>query len=147
VVRFVMNEQDVQLGLRQPWVALGVDEPGEALDGPFAGELVHPRGFGSAPRLLGRYARDLKLFPVEEAVRKMTSLPARRMGLWDRGVLRPGMAADVTVFDPATVRDLATYEQPLRYAEGIEYVVVNGKVVLDAGRLTSERPGRILTRR
>ena len=147
VVRFVMNEEDVQLGLRQPWVALGVDEPGEATDGPFAGELVHPRGFGSAPRLLGRYARDLKLFPVEEAVRKMTSLPARRMRLWSRGVLRPGMAADVTVFDPATVSDLATYERPLRYAEGIEYVVVNGKVVLDAGRLTSERPGRVLTRR
>ena len=146
VVRFVMNEEDVQLGLRQPWVALGVDEPGQAVDGPFAGELVHPRGFGAAPRLLGRYARDLRLFPVEEAVRKMTSLPARRLGLWDRGVLRPGMAADLTVFDPATVRDLATYEQPLRYAEGIEYVVVNGKVVLDAGRLTSERPGRPLTR-
>ena len=77
----------------------------------------------------------------------MTSLPARRMRLWDRGVLRPGMAADVTVFDPATVSDLATYERPLRYAEGIEYVVVNGKVVLDAGRLTSERPGRVLTQR
>jgi dihydroorotase/N-acyl-D-amino-acid deacylase len=146
VVRFVMNEEDVQLGLRQPWVALGVDEPGQAVDGPFAGELVHPRGFGSAARMLGHYARDLNLFSLEEAVRKMTSLPARRMRLWDRGILRPGMAADVTVFDPATVRDLATYEDPLRYAEGIEYVVVNGKLVLDAGRLTAERPGRVLKR-
>jgi N-acyl-D-amino-acid deacylase len=145
VVRFVMNEDDVQLGLRQPWVALGSDEPGQALDGPFEGEMVHPRGFGAAPRLLGHYARDVKLFSIEEAVRKMTSLPARRMRLSDRGLLRPGMAADVTVFDPDSVRDLATYQRPLRYAEGIEYVVVNGKVVLDAGRLTAERPGRVLT--
>jgi dihydroorotase/N-acyl-D-amino-acid deacylase len=146
VVRFVMSEEDVQLGLRQPWVALGIDEPGQAVDGPFAGERVHPRGFGAAARLLGRYARDLNLFPVEEAVRKMTSLPARRMRLADRGLVRAGMAADLTVFDPASVRDLATYEQPLRYPQGVEYVVVNGRIVLDAGRLTAERPGRVLTR-
>src|SRR5258707_4230835 len=147
VVCFVMSEEDVQLGLRQRWVALGIDEPGQAVDGPFGEELVHARGYGAAPRLIGRYARDLKLFSVEEAVRKMTSLPARRMRLSDRGVLRPGMAADVTVFDPATIRDLATYERPLRYPEGVEYVIVNGKVVLDAGRLTDERPGRPLLRR
>jgi len=147
VVRFVMSEDDVQLGLRQPWVSLGIDEPGQAVDGPFAGELVHPRGFGAAARLLGHYARDLKLFAIEEAVRKMTSLPARRMHLWDRGILRPGMAADVVVFAPSKVRDVATYQQPLRYAEGIEYVVVNGKVVLDDGTLTAERPGRPLLRR
>jgi len=147
VVRFVMSEDGVQLGLRQPWVSLGIDEPGQAVDGPFAGELVHPRGFGAATRLLGHYARDLKLFSIEEAVRKMTSLPARRMHLWDRGVLRPGMVADVVVFDPNRVRDVATYQQPLRYAEGIEYVVVNGKIVLDAGTLTAERPGRPLLRR
>jgi len=146
VVRFVMSEEDVQLGLRQPWVALGIDEPGQAVDGPFAGQMVHPRGFGAAARLLGHYARDLKLFTVEEAVRKMTSLPARRMRLADRGLVRTGMAADLTVFDPASVRDLATYEQPLRYAQGIEYVVVNGRIVLDAGQLTAERPGRVLTR-
>ncbi|HEX4802337.1 MAG TPA: amidohydrolase family protein, partial [Myxococcaceae bacterium] len=84
------------------------------------------------------------LFTIEEAVRKMTSQPAQRLGLYDRGLLRPGMAADITVFDPATVRDLATYEEPLRYSEGIEYVAVNGKVVLDAGKMTKERPGRFL---
>jgi len=144
VIRFTMSEDDVQLGLRQPWVSLGIDAGGQAVDGPFAGDLTHPRAFGSATRLLGRYARDLHLFSVEEAVRKMTSQPAQRLGLYDRGLLRPGMAADVTVFDPATVRDLATYEDPLRYSEGIEYVIVNGKVVLDAGKLTRERPGRIL---
>ena len=134
----------MQLGLREPWISLGIDDAGQALDGPFEGQRGHPRGFGSAARILGHYSRDLHLFPVEEAVRKMTSQPAQRLGLYDRGLLRPGMAADITVFDPATVRDLATYDEPLRYSEGIEYVVVNGKVVLDAGKMTKERPGRFL---
>ncbi len=147
VIRFTMSEDDVQLGLKQPWVSLGIDAAGQAVDGPFAGDLTHPRTFGSAVRLLGHYARDLHLFSIEEAVRKMTSQPAQRLGLYDRGLLRPGMAADVTVFDPSSVRDLATYEDPLRYAEGIEYVIVNGKVVLDAGKMTLERPGRILKHR
>ncbi|TMB07259.1 MAG: D-aminoacylase [Deltaproteobacteria bacterium] len=146
VVRFVMSEDDVQLGLRQPWVSLGTDDPGQSTDGPFAKRRGHPRGFGSAPRLLGHYARDLKLFSVEEAVRKMTSLPARRVRLFDRGVLRPGMAADLVVFDPATVIDRATYADPSRYPEGIDVVIVNGKVVLDEGKLTAERPGRALRR-
>jgi N-acyl-D-aspartate/D-glutamate deacylase len=144
VVRFVMKEDDVRLGLKQPWVSLGIDDAGQAVDGPFAGERGHPRAFGSAARLLGHYARDLRLFSVEEAVRKMTSQPAQRLGLYDRGLLRPGMAADITVFDPATVRDRATYEDPLRYSEGIEYVIVNGRLVLDAGKMTSERPGRFM---
>jgi N-acyl-D-aspartate/D-glutamate deacylase len=106
--------------------------------------LTHPRAFGSAARWLGHYARDLRLFSLEEGVRKMTSQAAQRLGLYDRGLVRAGMAADITVFDPATVRDLATYEDPLRYSQGIEYVIVNGRVVLDAGRLSAERPGRIL---
>ncbi len=144
VVRFVMNEEDVRLGLKQPWVSLGIDDAGQAVGGPFAGERGHPRAFGSAARLLGHYARDLHLFSVEEAVRKMTSQPAQRLRLSDRGLLRPGMAADITVFDPAAVRDRATYEDPLRYSEGIEYVIVNGRVVLDAGKMTSERPGRFM---
>ncbi len=144
VVRFVMNEEDVRLGLKQPWVSLGIDDAGQAVDGPFAGERGHPRAFGSAARLLGHYARDLHLFSVEEAVRKMTSQPAQRLRLSDRGLLRPGMAADITVFDPAAVRDRATYEDPLRYSEGIEYVIVNGRVVLDAGKMTPERPGRFM---
>jgi N-acyl-D-amino-acid deacylase len=147
VVRFVMSEDDVRLGLRQPWVALGTDDPGQSTDGPFAKRRGHPRGFGSAPRLLGHYARDLGLFPVEEAVRKMTSLPARRMRLLDRGVLRPGMAADLVVFDPAKVLDRATFAEPSRYPDGIDMVVVNGKVVLEQGKLTADRPGRMLLRR
>jgi N-acyl-D-amino-acid deacylase len=144
VVRFAMSEDDVQLGLKQPWISLGIDDPAMAVDGPLAEQGGHPRGFGSAPRLLGHYSRELRLFSVEEAVRKMTSQPAQRMGLYDRGLLRPGMAADAVVFDPATVRDAATYQDPRRYAEGIEYVIINGKLVLDAGRITQERPGRFL---
>jgi N-acyl-D-aspartate/D-glutamate deacylase len=95
-------------------------------------------------RVLGRYSRDLGLFPLEEAVRRMTSLPARRVGLYDRGLLRPGMMADVAVFDPARVRDRATYEDSNVYAEGVEHVVVNGRLVLESGRMTGERPGRAL---
>jgi dihydroorotase/N-acyl-D-amino-acid deacylase len=146
VVRFVMSEDDVRLALRRPWVALGTDDPGQSVDGPFAKRRGHPRGFGSAPRLLGHYARDLGLFPLEEAVRKMTSLSARRMRLADRGIVRPGMAADLVVFDPEKVIDRATFADPSRYPEGIDLVIVNGKVVLDEGKLMPERPGRVLRR-
>ena len=92
------------------------------------------------------YVRELGLFSLEEAVRKMTSLPARRMRLLDRGLLRPGMAADLVVFDPAKVIDRATFADPSRYPEGIDTVIVNGKIVLDGGKLTAERPGRVLRR-
>jgi N-acyl-D-amino-acid deacylase len=146
VARFSMNEDDLQYALRRPWVAIDLDAGGFSLDGPFGAVKHHPRALGTMPRVLGHYARDLKLFSMEEAVRRMTSLPARRMGLSDRGLIRPGMAADLTVFDPDTVRDVATFEVPNAYSEGIEYVVVNGRVVLDGGRMTDERPGRPLTR-
>jgi N-acyl-D-amino-acid deacylase len=145
VVRFIMSEDDVRLGLSQPWVSLVCDNPGQAIDGPFANELAHPRAFGSAPRLLGHYARDMRLFSLEEAVRKMTSLPARRMRLADRGLLRPAMSADITVFDPVRIKDVATYEAPLRYSEGVDWVIVNGEIVLDQAKLTPARPGRFLT--
>jgi len=146
VARFSMNEDDLQYALRRSWVAIDLDAGGFSLDGPFGTSKHHPRALGTMPRVIGRYARDLKLFPIEEAVRKMTSLPARRMGLSDRGLLRPGMAADVVVFDPEKIRDVATFEEPNVYSEGVEHVVVNGRVVLDGGRMTGERPGRPLTR-
>ncbi len=146
VVRFWMSDDDVKLALQQPWASFCTDAPGQALDGPFAGEKIHPRAFGGAARLLGYWARQQHVFPIEEAVRHMTSLPARRMRLTDRGLLKPGMAADVVVFDPDTVIDTATYEQPLQYSTGIDTVLVNGKLVLDAGKLTAERPGRALRR-
>jgi dihydroorotase/N-acyl-D-amino-acid deacylase len=145
-VRFSMSEEDVTLAMQRPWVSFDTDYQGQATDGPLAPDLAHPRAFGAFPRVLGRYVRELKVLTLEEAIRKMTSLPARRMGLFDRGVLRPGMAADVVIFDPAAVRDVATFEDPNRYSEGIAYVVVNGRVVLDQGKLTAERPGRLLRR-
>ena len=99
---------------------------------------------GSASRILGTYVRDEKLLPLEEAVRKMTSLPASRMRFADRGIVRPGFAADLVAFDPASVRERSTYADPLHYSEGIPYVLVNGRLVVDAGRITDARPGRIL---
>jgi N-acyl-D-amino-acid deacylase len=144
VARFGMSEENVQLVLRQPWVSLCTDYPGQAVDGAFAADRAHPRAFGSMARVLGLYVRDAHLFPLEEAVRKMTSLPAQRVGLYDRGLVRPGMMADLTVFDAAAVRDVATFDSPNRYAEGIRWVVVNGEVVLDDGALTAARPGRFL---
>ena len=145
VARFGMSEEDVKLGLSQPWVAMDTDYGAMGIDGPFAAEgSAHPRAFATTARILGHYARDERLFTVEEAVRKMTSLPARRLGLQDRGLVRTGMKADLVAFDPATVRDTATFEMPMAYPEGIPYVVVNGKVVLEKGKRTRQRPGRPL---
>jgi N-acyl-D-aspartate/D-glutamate deacylase len=104
----------------------------------------HPRSYGTFVRVLGRYVRDLKTITLEEAVRKMSAFPAQRIGLADRGVLREGMKADIAVFDPATVRDMATFERPHQYAEGVTQVIVNGQVAFDSGRMTDVRPGRIL---
>ena len=145
VARFSMSEDDLQVAMRKPWVAFDLDAGACAVDGPLGADRHHPRAFGSMPRVLGRYARDLKVLGLEEAVRKMTSLPARRMRLHDRGQLRPGMAADIAVFDPEKIRDVATFEDPNRYSEGVAWVVVNGRVVLDGGKMTAERPGRVLT--
>jgi len=141
---FIMDEQDVRAALRHPLVSLCTDSGAEAVDGIFGQEKSHPRAWASAPRILGHYVRDEKLLPLEEAVRKMTSLPASRMGLADRGIVRAGMAADLVVFDPATVRDVATYTDPLHYSEGIPYVAVNGQLVVDGGKITDARPGRPL---
>ncbi len=143
-VRFWMSEDDVRLAVRQPWVSFVTDNPGQATDGPFAEDLAHPRAFGAMPRVLARYAREQKVLTVEEAVRKLTSLPARQVRLLDRGILRPGMAADLVVFDPDRIRDRATFEKPLQYSEGVSHVIVNGRIVLDDGTMTAERPGRPL---
>jgi dihydroorotase/N-acyl-D-amino-acid deacylase len=144
VLRFLASEFDLREALRQPWVGIGVDASADAPDGPLGPEGTHPRAFGSMARLLGTYARDEKLFTVEEAVRKVTSGAARRLGLTDRGILRPGMMADIVVFDPAKVKDLATYARPKQFPEGIETVVVNGQPVLVDGIRTEARPGRPL---
>jgi len=143
-VSFTMNEQDVRAALRHPLVSLGTDSGALAEDGILSQEKSHPRGWGSTARILGRYVRDEKLLPLEEAIRKMTSLPASRMRLADRGLLRPGMAADLVAFDPERVRERSTYEDPTHYSEGFPYVAVNGQLVVDGGALTAARPGRAL---
>jgi N-acyl-D-aspartate/D-glutamate deacylase len=104
----------------------------------------HPRSYGTFARVLSEYVRERGVLTLEEAVQKMSAFPAQRVGLTDRGLIRPGMKADIAVFDPARVRDLATFERPHQYAEGVSYVVVNGELVLDGGRVTSARPGQVL---
>jgi len=143
-VTFSMSEDDVRAALRSPLVSLCTDSGAMAEDGIFSKEKSHPRAWGSAPRILGTYVREEKLLRLEEAVRKMTSLPAARMHLRDRGILRPGMLADLVAFDPDRVRERSTYADPNHYSEGIPYVAVNGALVVDEGRITAARPGRVL---
>lgn len=143
-VIFMMSEDDVRLALKHPLVSLCTDSSASATDGIFSQEKSHPRAWGSAARILGKYVREEKLLSLEEAVRKMTSLPASRMGLESRGIIRPGMLADLVAFDPGTVKDKATFDNPLQYSEGIPYVAVNGQLVVDGSRITAARPGRPL---
>jgi N-acyl-D-amino-acid deacylase len=139
-----MHEDDVRAALAHPLVSFCTDSGAMAEDGILSGEKSHPRAWGSAPRILGRYVREEKLLRLEEAVRKMTSLPAARMRLHDRGLLRPGLKADLVAFDPDRVRERSTYADPSHYSEGIPYVAVNGVLVVDEGRITAARPGRAL---
>jgi N-acyl-D-amino-acid deacylase len=143
-VFFMMREDDVRAVIKDPLVSMCTDSSAVATDGIYSEEKSHPRAWGTATRILGKYVREEKLLSLEEAVRKMTSLPANRMGLAGRGIVRPGMFADLVVFDPDTVRDRATYEDPLQYSEGVPYVAVNGELVVDEGRITEARPGRPL---
>lgn len=143
-ISHINNEADIQLAMKQPWAAIGSDGRVAAPDGPLSQGLLHPRGYGTYPRVLGRYVRESNVIGLEEAIRKFTSLPAQRLGIQDRGSLRPGFYADVVIFDPATVIDKASYERPHQYAEGIEYVLVNGRVVVEHGGITEARPGRVV---
>ena len=143
-VTFSMSDDDVRTALAHPLVSMGTDSGARAEDGIYSREKSHPRAWGSTARILGHYVRDEKVLKLEEAIRKMTSLPASRMGLADRGILRPGLAADIAAFDLATVRERSTYADPLHYSEGIPYVMVNGELVVDGGRITAARPGRAL---
>jgi N-acyl-D-amino-acid deacylase len=136
VIGHSMTEDDVLTFYRQPWVMV-------ASDGGIAND--HPRGAGTFPRVLGRFVRERKVLPLEEAIRKMTSLPARRVGLSDRGRIAPGMNADLVLFDPAKVIDRSTFEEPRKLAEGIVWVSVNGQTVWEGGKSTGARPGRALS--
>ena len=139
-----MHEDDVVAALKHPLVSIDTDSGAKAEDGPLSESKSHPRAFGTFARILGKYVRDEKVLRLEEAVRKMTSQPAARVHLQDRGILRPGMAADITVFDPATIRDVSTFEDPMHYSIGIRHVLVNGRAVVSDGKITSERPGKAL---
>src|SRR4051795_10302115 len=144
VITSIMDEGDVRTALKHPLVGVGTDSGAQAEDGRLSESKSHPRAWGSFPRILGHYVRDEHLLTLEEAVRKMTSKAAARVHLTDRGVLRPGLAADITVFDPATIRDVSTFDDPKHYAEGVRHVLVNGKRVVSDGAITAERPGRPL---
>jgi N-acyl-D-amino-acid deacylase len=141
---FMASETDLVYGLKQPWTSLCLDAGELSLDGPLYEPHTHPRAFGAMPRFLGRYVRDQHLLPLEQAIRKMTSLPAQRERLLDRGLLKEGYFADITVFDPATIKDVATYQEPALLSEGVKYVFVNGQLEFEDGKLTGRTAGHAL---
>ena len=144
VAVFGMSQPDVTLALQQPWVAVDNDSEGTSPEGILSQSHPHPRAYGTFPRILAKYVREEKVLTLEDAIRKFTALPAQRMRLTDRGVLKAGMWADVVVFDPATVRDRATFDNPNQLSEGMEYVLVNGVPVIDQGKMTGALPGKVL---
>jgi N-acyl-D-amino-acid deacylase len=144
VVFFLMSEENVRRQVALPWVSFGSDAASMAPEGVFLKSSAHPRSYGNFARLLGRYVRDEKLVTLAEAIRRLSGLPAANLGLADRGVLRRGAFADVVVFDPATIADRATYENPHQYAVGMRHVLVNGVPVLRDGEHTGATPGRAL---
>ncbi len=141
---FGMSEPDVALALQQSWVSVDNDSSGTSPDGILGEEHPHPRAYGTFPRVLRKYVREEKKLTLEDAIRKFSSLPAQRMRFIDRGVLRSGMWADVVIFDPETVRDLATFDNPNQLSQGMEYVLVNGVPVIEHGKMTGALPGRVL---
>jgi dihydroorotase/N-acyl-D-amino-acid deacylase len=144
VAVFGMSEPDVVLALQQPWVAVDNDSSGASPEGILGREHPHPRAYGTFPRILRKYVREEKKLSLEDAIRKFSALAAQRMRLTDRGVLKAGMWADVVVFDPATIRDAATFENPNQLAQGMDYVLVNGVPVVAEGKMTGALPGKVL---
>jgi N-acyl-D-amino-acid deacylase len=141
---FIISEENVKKELAKPWISFGSDEASQAPEGVFLKSNPHPRAYGNFARVLGKYGRDEKLIPMKEAIRRLSGLPATNLGLDHRGFLKEGMFADVTVFDPATITDHATYEKPHQYATGVKHVFVNGAQVLKDGEHTGAKPGRAL---
>jgi len=144
VAVFGMSQPDVTLALQQPWVSIDNDSEGTSPEGILGQSHPHPRAYGTFPRICSKYVREEKVLTLEDAIRKFSALPAQRMRLADRGVLKAGMWADVVVFDPATVRDRATFDNPNQLSEGMEYVLVNGVPVIDQGKMTGALPGKVL---
>jgi len=144
VAVFGMSQPDVTLALEQPWVSIDNDSEGTSPEGILGQAHPHPRAYGTFPRILGKYVREEKVLRLEDAIRKFSALPAQRLRLTDRGVLKQGMWADVVIFDPATIHDRATFDKPNQLSEGMEYVLVNGVPVIDQGQMTGNLPGRVL---
>ncbi len=144
VVYFLMSEDNVRRQIRLPWVSFGSDAASMAPEGVFIKTSTHPRAYGNFARLLGKYVRDEHVIPMEEAIRKLTWLPADTLRIKDRGRLEPGFFADVVVFDPRTINDRSTYEKPHQYATGVRHVWVNGVQVLKDGEHTGAKPGRVV---
>ena len=144
VAVFGMSQPDVTLALQQPWVSIDNDSSGMSPEGLLGRNHPHPRAYGTFPRILAKYVREDKALTLEDAIRKFSALPAQRMRLTDRGVLKAGMWADVVVFDPASVKDVATFDNPNQLSVGMEYVLVNGVPVIDQGKMTGQLPGKVL---
>lgn len=144
VAVFAMSEEDIAYALKQPWVSVDNDSQGTAPDGLLGQEHPHPRAYGTFPRILRKYVREEKLLTLEEAIRKFSALPAQRMRLADRGVLKQGMWADIVLFDPATIRDVATFAKPNQLSVGMRYVLVNGVPVIEEGKMMNALPGKVL---
>ncbi|PYR76372.1 MAG: dihydroorotase [Acidobacteria bacterium] len=144
VAVFAMSEPDIELALGQPWVSIDNDSQGTSPDGLLGLEHPHPRAYGTFPRILRKYVREQHTLTLEDAIRKFSALPASRMRFTDRGVLKPGLRADVVVFDPEQIKDLATFENPNQLSSGMEYVLVNGVPVIAGGKMTDALPGQIL---
>jgi dihydroorotase/N-acyl-D-amino-acid deacylase len=144
VAVFGMSEKDIAYALKQPWVSIDNDSQGTAPGGLLGREHPHPRAYGTFPRILRKYVREEKLLSLQEAIRKFSALPAQRMRLADRGVLKKGMWADIVVFDPEKIRDVATFENPNQLSIGMEYVLVNGVPVIERGKMTNALPGKVL---
>jgi N-acyl-D-aspartate/D-glutamate deacylase len=143
-VYYLMSEENVKKQLRKPWISFGSDEASQAPESPFTKSNPHPRAYGNFARVLGKYVRDEKVIPMNEAIRRLSGLPATNLGLDHRGFLKEGMFADVVVFDPSTITDHATFEKPHQYATGVKHVFVNGVQVIKNGEHTGAKPGRAL---
>ena len=144
VAVFGMSEDDVSLALQQPWVSINNDSSGASPEGLLGEEHPHPRAYGTFPRILRKYVREEKKLALEDAIRKFSALPAQRMHFTDRGVLKAGMWADMVIFDPTTIKDVATFEEPNQLSQGMEFVLVNGVPVIDQGKMTGKMPGKVL---
>jgi len=144
VAAFGMSEPDVALALQQPWVSVGTDDSATSPEGILGADHPHPRAYGTFPRILARYVREEGKLSLADAIRKFTALPAQREHLSDRGVIKQGVWADLVVFDPGLIQDVATYDNPNRFPQGMSYVLVNGVPVIEEGRMTGALPGKVL---